>query len=75
MEKTLQRLQELIQLHLDQKISNQQFTELLGYVKDPLFKNEIKEELALLFERVDPQALEEEEQNAILKQIFKEKDE
>lgn len=75
MEKTSQRLQDLIQLHLDQKISNQQLIELLGYVQDPLFKNEIKEELALLFEKIDPHSLEEEEQNAILKQIFKEKDE
>lgn len=73
MEKTSQRLQELIKLHLDQSISNQQFIELLGYVQDPLFKSEIKEELALLFEKVDPQALAEDEQSDILKQIFKKK--
>ena len=73
MEKTSQRLQELIQLHLQEKITNQQFIELLGYIQDPLFKSEIQEELTLLFEKVDPQALEEEGQNAILKQIFKKK--
>lgn len=74
MEKTSQRLQELIKLHLDQSISNQQLFELLGYVQDPLFESEIKEELALLFEKADPQALAEDEQSEILRQIFKKKD-
>jgi hypothetical protein len=73
MEKTSQRLQELIKLHLDQSISNQQLFELLGYAQDPLFEGEIKEELALLFEKVDPQALAEDEQSDILKQVFKKK--
>ncbi|RWU03687.1 hypothetical protein [Pedobacter chitinilyticus] len=74
MEKTSQRLQELIQRYLKQKITNQQLFELLGYAQDPLFESEIKEELALLFEKADPQALAEDEQSEILRQIFKKKD-
>lgn len=72
MEKTSSRLQKLIQLHLQQAISPQELRELLAYAKDPLFEHEIKEKLSILFDQVDPkaQALEDDEQRAILKDIF-----
>jgi|GEM_PF-5617405 len=73
MERTSLRLQELIQLHLQQTIAHQELVELLEYAKDPLFEHEIKEKLSLLFEEIEPKALGEEEQNAILKNIFKRK--
>jgi len=70
MEKTSLRLQKLIRLYLQQAISPQELRELKEYTKDPLFEREIKEKLAVLFEEVDPQVLEEDEQRAILKNIF-----
>ncbi len=70
MERTFLRLQKLIQLHLQQAISPKELSELLDYAKDPLFEHEIKEKLSMLFEEIEPKALEEEEQNAILENIF-----
>ncbi len=70
MEKTSSRLQKLIQLYLQQAISPLELSELLAYAKDPLFEHEIKEKLMALFDEADPQALEDEKQREILKNIF-----
>lgn len=74
MEKNSSRLQKLTHLYLQQTISPQELLELLEYAKDPLFEHEIKEKLATLFDEVDSQALEDDEQHVILKNIFGEKD-
>lgn len=70
MERTSLRLGILIKLHLEQIISRPELNELLKYVKDPLFEDEVKQKLSMLFEESDPEPLKEDEQNAILENIF-----
>lgn len=70
MERNSLRLQQLIKHYLQQAISTQELNELLAYAKDTLFEKEIKEKLSTLFDEIEPQSLEEDEQSAILKNIF-----
>ncbi|WP_113661928.1 hypothetical protein [Pedobacter nanyangensis] len=70
MKRNPSRLQELAKRYLAHTISKNELHELFDYANDPLFTLEIKDKLASLFEQLEPQALQEEQQKAILDNIF-----
>ncbi|MEE1944193.1 FecR domain-containing protein [Pedobacter sp. KR3-3] len=70
MERTNSRLQELIELYLQQSITEADKIELWGYVDDPVFEAEIKNSLSEAFYQVAPVELTALQQEQALNHIF-----
>lgn len=70
MEKTHERLQELIGSYLEQNVSVDERQELWDYINDPMFEKETKNVLSASFNEVDPIELEKSKQEDILQHIF-----